>query len=134
MEKILNKIMYLLYKYCKFLLPLYIKEQIEFRINYMNRFCYYRGKCISCNTNVNILQTAVKSCNYSCFPSIMFSKYEWNLFKDGGYAFLDIDKDTYFSYKLSKDSKDNKILIREQFFKGNKIEKGITYYYYEKRC
>lgn len=134
MGKILSNIIYLLYKYSKFLLPLYIKEQIEFRINYMNRFCYYRGKCISCNTNVNILQTAVKSCNYSCFPNIMFSNYEWKLFKDGGYTFLDVDKDTYFSYKLSKDLKGNKILIREQFFKGNKIEKGITYYYYEKRC
>ncbi len=67
----------LYYSNLKFLIRKHILEQIEFRINNMNKECYDSGECIKCGCSTTALQMCNKSCEGKCYPK-MLSKKMWN--------------------------------------------------------
>ena len=62
------------------LIKKHIREQIQIRINSMNRECYNSGSCIECGCATTALQMANKACEGDCYPKITTSKYLWNNF------------------------------------------------------
>lgn len=70
--------------YSKFacLLPPYIKEQIEVRINSMNKQCYLQGACVKCGCKTTALQMANKTCDGLCYPD-MLAEHLWEGLKKG---------------------------------------------------
>lgn len=62
---------YYKYKFLKFLVPKYIWEQIEIRINSMDKECYNNGACKICGCSTTALQFANKSCDKPCYPNMM---------------------------------------------------------------
>jgi len=72
----------LFYSKFAFLIPEYIKEQIEYRISIMNPQCYEEGQCVMCGCKTTALQMADKTCDKPCYPRMMdFST--WTTFKTG---------------------------------------------------
>jgi hypothetical protein len=72
-------------KYYKFLIRSHIKEQIEVRINSMNKSCYRLGSCIKCGCTTTQLQMCNKPCEGLCYPK-MLSRFYWeDLKKDNCY-------------------------------------------------
>lgn len=69
---------HLYYSKFKFLIRKYIREQITFRINNMNRECYNNGECIHCGCATTALQMANKVCEGNCYPPFL-PKKGWNL-------------------------------------------------------
>lgn len=70
----------------------HIKEQIEYRINSMNKACYFQGSCIKCGCTTTALQMCNKPCEGDCYPRMM-NRLEWmeiihtqtfNIFEDKG--------------------------------------------------
>lgn len=76
-----GNIRYKLY-YSKFawLIPKYIKEQINMRIASMSKDCYKNGFCTMCGCQTTMLQMANKACNKPCYPVIL-NKNKWDKFK-----------------------------------------------------
>lgn len=70
----------LYYSKCNFLIPLYIREQIDSRIESMKVECYNDGSCIKCGCRTTHLQMANKKCEGDCYPK-MLSKKQWSYFK-----------------------------------------------------
>ncbi len=70
----------------KFLLPLHIQEQFEYRMNSINRKCYIEGQCEICKCSVPGLQMANKSCDRPCYPPFV-SKKIWGMSKSYGILF-----------------------------------------------
>lgn len=58
----------------KFLLPLHIQEQFEYRMNSINRKCFMEGQCEICKCSVPGLQMANKSCDKPCYPPFVDKK------------------------------------------------------------
>ncbi len=54
----------------------HIKEQIDYRIEVMDRDCYNQGSCIICGCSTTALQMADKACDKPCYPPMM-KKKEW---------------------------------------------------------
>ena len=71
-----------------FLIRPHIREQIEARINSMDKQCYNEGQCKMCGCQTTALQMANKACDKPCYPSIL-SKKKWNWFKKVKYATVD---------------------------------------------
>lgn len=69
--------------YSKFawLIRPHIREQIEARINSMNKECYNQGSCIKCGCRTTHLQMCNKACNGLCYPSMM-NRRKWNILKN----------------------------------------------------
>ena len=67
------------YSKYSFLIPKHIKEQIDFRIQVMDRECYSQGSCKLCGCRTTALQMANKTCEGNCYPIIMGIK-EWKFF------------------------------------------------------
>jgi len=103
-----GNIRYRLY-YSKFswMISDYIREQIIFRINSMNRQCYERGSCVVCGCTTTQLQMSNKACDGNCYPK-MFSKGEWDKlkFRDSIYTIgrnhwsVDILRQKFIRYEL----------------------------------
>ena len=70
----------LYYSKFNFLIPLYIKEQIDSRILSMKPECYSTGSCIMCGCKTTALQMADKSCDGGCYPK-MLTKSQWSELK-----------------------------------------------------
>ena len=70
----------LYYSRFKKLIRKHILEQIEFRINSMDKFCYNNGSCKLCGCKTTALQMANKACDKPCYPK-MLSKKDWNSWK-----------------------------------------------------
>lgn len=75
---------YLYYSRFKNLIPRHIREQIECRINSMNKECYNSGSCVKCGCATTALQMCDKACEGHCYP-IMLSKSYWNRIPNRGY-------------------------------------------------
>lgn len=71
----------LYYSKFAFLIRKHIREQIEYRINSMDKECYERGECHMCGCATTQLQMSNKSCKKYCYPSIL-SKKKWEALKD----------------------------------------------------
>ena len=67
----------LFYSNFAFLIPRYIREQIQVRINSMDSECYEAGECKLCGCQTTALQMANKACDKPCYPK-MLSKKEWS--------------------------------------------------------
>lgn len=65
----------------------FIKEQINYRIAWMNPECYDKGSCVICGCETTALQMANKSCDLPCYPCMM-DKKDWEFWKDCG-VFVD---------------------------------------------
>ena len=62
------------------LIPLYIREQYEWRIKIMDRDCYLDGQCKMCVCETTKLQFANKACDKPCYLNMM-SELDWKIFK-----------------------------------------------------
>ena len=71
----------------QFLIPLHIREQIECRINSMNKECYQCGSCIKCGCKTTALQMANKPCEGNCYPK-MVNRKTWKFFKETNFIVL----------------------------------------------
>lgn len=70
-------------KNLKKLIRKHISEQIQVRINSMNKDCYDKGACIICGCSTTALQMANKACDGNCYPK-MLNKVEWKKLKKKG--------------------------------------------------
>ena len=92
-------IRYMLYYRCPFLMRRHIKEQIDMRIEMMNKECLQRGSCVICGCKTTHLQMANKICDGNCYPRL-FSKEEWKNLKYKGDVILNSHvNNTYLLYK-----------------------------------
>lgn len=74
----------LYYSKFKWLIPIHIQEQIDFRINVMmDKECYTTGSCKVCGCTTTNLQMANKACEDNCYPTLI-SYFRWNSFKKRG--------------------------------------------------
>lgn len=64
------------------LMRFHIREQIDFRIQVMNRQCYSQGSCIHCGCTTTALQMSNRTCEGKEYPPIL-SKRLWQLFSEG---------------------------------------------------
>lgn len=72
----------LYYSKYSFLIPLYIREQIQTRIVSMNIECFNQGSCIKCGCRTTHLQMANKKCDGDCYP-VMMNRNKWEYMKKG---------------------------------------------------
>lgn len=72
----------LYYSRLKCLLRTHIVEQIDVRINSMDRQCYNQGQCKICGCKTTALQMANKACEKPCYPK-MLDKVTWSSMKSG---------------------------------------------------
>jgi len=75
------------YSKWNFLIPLYIREQIEIRIISMYNKCYEQGSCIKCGCQTTHLQMANKACDGNCYPK-MLNKKKWQYLKEKKLMFI----------------------------------------------
>ena len=78
----------LFYSNFAFLIRPHIREQIQARINSMDKQCYNEGQCKMCGCQTTALQMADKACDKPCYPS-MLSKKKWNWLKKVKYITVD---------------------------------------------
>lgn len=72
-------------KYFKWVIPKYVREQIDFRIKSMRKSCYEKGECEECGCKTTHLQMANKTCGGICYPS-MLKKKDWDYCKKYGHV------------------------------------------------
>lgn len=60
----------------------HIKEQIAWRIEWMDEKCYEDGSCKICGCATTALQMADKPCDKPCYPPMM-NREKWKRFKNG---------------------------------------------------
>lgn len=77
----------------------YIREQIETRVNSMDKQCYNEGQCKICQCQTTQLQFADKACDKPCYP-YMLTKLQWELLKQGRKVW---DKHTHKYWILKQD-------------------------------
>ena len=88
----------LYYSNFAFLIRPHIREQIEVRINSMDRECYNSGQCKLCGCETTALQMANKACDKPCHPK-MFTKSEWKKIQNRAQLY---DKSTWRWWHLIK--------------------------------
>lgn len=64
------------YSWTKKLVPLHIREQIEWRIRIMDQRCFLNGACLMCGCSTPGLQMANDACEKPCYPDMM-DKMDW---------------------------------------------------------
>lgn len=76
-------------RYFSWLIPLHIHQQIDARINSMDKECYMSGSCKLCGCATTALQMANKACDKPCYPA-MIKKEKWNriIGTKSGYAYF----------------------------------------------
>lgn len=74
----------LYYSKFAFLIPIHIREQIDARINSMDKQCYLEGQCKMCGCSTTALQMCDKACDKPCYPP-MLNKQAWGKFKSFKY-------------------------------------------------
>jgi hypothetical protein len=62
------------------LIPLYIYEQINYRLFVMDKECYNNGECKECGCATPALQMADKACKGKCYPEIL-DETDWHIYK-----------------------------------------------------
>lgn len=60
----------------------HIYDQINYRIQWMDRECYLSGSCKICGCQTTNLQMANKACDKPCYPPMMNRK-DWDNFLNG---------------------------------------------------
>lgn len=72
----------LYYSIFRFIMRPHIREQIAYRIKWMNSECYSEGSCQVCGCATTALQMANKICDGYCYPPMM-SRSDWKKYKLG---------------------------------------------------
>jgi hypothetical protein len=77
----------LYYSKFRFLIRKHILAQIGYRVEMMNKDCYWNGSCVECGCATLALQMCGKSCDGKCYPPLM-NKSQWDGFisKGGGFV------------------------------------------------
>lgn len=92
---------YLWYSKSKFInkniIRKHIREQIEFRIRFMDNECYLNGSCKMCGCNTTALQMANKACDKPCYPEMMNKRQWFNFFYQNNHI-QHIDNNGYWLY------------------------------------
>ena len=88
----------LFYSNFAFLIRKHIREQIQIRINSMDKECYNNGECKMCGCQTTALQMADKACDKPCYPSMMNRK-EWKELKNKKMIYRD---NYYWSVRRGK--------------------------------
>lgn len=131
---IISNILYSIFKSkYKVIIPKFIREQYEFRINYIDRICYYKKECRFDNkSKIPNSQLLCGTCKGNCYPKLV-NKKEWEKFKKGYYfLFTDIDKDTYYEYYLR--GRANKVDLHiNKYYKNKLIREESIVRYEDKR-
>lgn len=70
-----------------FLIRWHIQEQINFRIEFMQKKCYDSGSCERCGCSTTALQMANKCCDKPCYPP-MLNEEDWDKFISGKEIFI----------------------------------------------
>lgn len=70
----------LYYSRLRFLIREHIREQIEFRIQFMQKVCYENGMCEICGCATTALQMAGRQCDKPCYPTMINDRNEWRMF------------------------------------------------------
>lgn len=68
--------------YFGWLMRTHIREQIDARIDSMDRICHSNGSCKMCGCMTTQLQMANKECDKPCYPAMM-SRHIWMQMKAG---------------------------------------------------
>ena len=89
----------LYYSKFAFLIRPHIREQIQARINSMDKQCYNEGQCKMCGCQTTALQMANKACDKPCYPK-MLNKRDWKILKRGILPLL--DNNIYWTIKNNK--------------------------------
>lgn len=97
------------------LIPSYIREQIEYRIKWMNKECYNQGSCIKCGCQTTHLQMCNKACEGNCYPQMM-TKSQWSRYN----TFREISFDKNKCIVWIKQRKDGRPLLYIWKSKQNK--------------
>lgn len=84
----------------RWMLPKWLREQIELRIESMDMECYEGGSCKICGCKTTQLQFANKECDKPCYPS-MLSRNQWYIFCDTGLIF-DVKTDMFWQRRGGK--------------------------------
>lgn len=87
---------YYKYKFLKFLVPDYIWEQIEIRINSIDRECYNNGACKMCGCSVTALQFANKQCDKPCYPYMLSKKEFKKLLYSKNSSYVDTHRNMWY--------------------------------------
>ena len=90
----------LFYSNFAFLIRPHIREQIQVRINSMDKQCYNEGQCKICGCQTTHLQMANKACDKPCYPS-MLSKEQWRVINKN-YSVYDEETKFWWSLYLVK--------------------------------
>ena len=111
----------LYYSKFAFLIRPHIREQIEIRINSMDKQCYDEGQCKICGCQTTHLQMADKACDKPCYPN-MLSKEQWYVINKN-YPVYDEETKFWWSLYLLK-SKLNPlgVLKFHKIYKSDYIE------------
>lgn len=76
-----GKVRYALYySWFSFLIPKHIREQIDWRVEIMDKECFDNGSCKICGCETIALQMANKQCPKPCYPE-MASRSAWKALK-----------------------------------------------------
>jgi hypothetical protein len=67
-------------KHLMFLMREHIRQQIEYRIDSIDRECFNSAQCKLCGCDIPGLQMANKACDKPCYPK-MLSKKQWEYLK-----------------------------------------------------
>lgn len=108
---------YLYYSMFDFLIPNYIKEQIEVRISSMNVDCYLTGSCVACGCKTTQLQMSRRACSNFCYPRFL-GKDTWKWLKEGNKI---VSQNIIWSLDLDK-----KVFIKELKIENNELETTRT--------
>ena len=81
----------------------HIVEQIEARVNSMDKECWNNGYCKMCGCSTPALQMANKQCDKPCYPEMM-SKKQWNRVKFVNGSIVDKNNNIfqYYNNKFNK--------------------------------
>lgn len=120
----------LYYSRFKFLIRIHIREQIDFRIRFMDKECYENGMCKLCGCSTTALQMANKQCDKPCYPPIVNAN-DWLFFKRG-YAYIrkNLSAWLYTPPLVNgiKKGKGESLLYYRDLANSNKTPKKIWYY------
>lgn len=93
------------YKHC---IKKHILEQINYRVNSMDKKCYDNGQCNKCGCETIALQMANKACDKPCYPE-MIKKSKWEevkkkkkviyVDKKSGFWIIDNKKQKFYQYE-----------------------------------
>lgn len=115
----------LFYSKFAFIIPKHIREQIQIRINSMDRQCYQEGQCKMCGCQTTALQMANKACDKPCYPKMITNKMIWRSVKDGTMGIIDSEPNSlYFTRWNIATVNDKKVFMRIGADLSNSYDNG----------